>query len=65
MQRGGYATFQLAQLLQTVACNGAHSIEQRAAKWIIMAQEPIPPPLVPLTDLGAPAQTCRIPIAAG
>lgn len=43
MQRGGYVACQLAQLLQTVARNAAHSIEQRAAKWIIAVQEHIPP----------------------
>jgi CRP-like cAMP-binding protein len=32
-----YADFVLAQLLQSVACNAAHSIEQRAAKWIAEA----------------------------
>ncbi|QPF88951.1 Crp/Fnr family transcriptional regulator [Bradyrhizobium commune] len=36
-----YAACQLAQLLQTAACNAAHSIEQRAAKWILAAQEHI------------------------
>jgi hypothetical protein len=36
-----YATCQFAQLLQTAACNAAHSIEQRAAKWIIAAREHI------------------------
>jgi CRP-like cAMP-binding protein len=44
-----YAACQFAQLLQTAACNAAHSIEQRAAKWIIAAQEHIGGPEVPLT----------------
>lgn len=44
-----YAACQLAQLLQTAACNAAHSIEQRAAKWIIAAQEHIGADEIPLT----------------
>ncbi|UVO34153.1 Crp/Fnr family transcriptional regulator [Bradyrhizobium arachidis] len=44
-----YATCQLTQLLQTAACNAAHSIEQRAAKWIIAAQEHIGGDEIPLT----------------
>ncbi|WP_027551434.1 Crp/Fnr family transcriptional regulator [Bradyrhizobium sp. Cp5.3] len=44
-----YAACQFAQLLQTAACNAAHSIEERAAKWIIAAQESIGGDEVPLT----------------
>jgi CRP-like cAMP-binding protein len=44
-----YAACQLAQLLQTAACNAAHSIEQRAAKWIIAAQEHLGGDEIPLT----------------
>jgi CRP-like cAMP-binding protein len=44
-----YADCQFAQLLQTAACNAAHSIEQRAAKWIISAQEHVGGPEIPLT----------------
>ena len=44
-----YAACQLAQLLQTAACNAAHSIEQRAAKWIIAAQEHIGGDEIPFT----------------
>jgi CRP-like cAMP-binding protein len=44
-----YADCQLAQLLQTAACNAAHSIEQRAAKWIIAAQEHIGRDEIPFT----------------
>ncbi|MGY0574347.1 Crp/Fnr family transcriptional regulator [Bradyrhizobium sp. RDM12] len=44
-----YAACQIAQLLQTAACNAAHSIEQRAAKWIIAAQEHIGGDEIPLT----------------
>ena len=44
-----YADCQRAQLLQTAACNAAHSIEQRAAKWIIAAQEHIGRDEIPFT----------------
>jgi CRP-like cAMP-binding protein len=44
-----YAACQFAQLLQTAACNAAHSIEQRAARWIIAAQESIGGDEIPLT----------------
>ena len=44
-----YAACQLAQLLQTAACNAAHSIEQRAAKWIIATQEHIGRDEIPFT----------------
>lgn len=44
-----YADCQFAQLLQTAACNAAHSIEQRAAKWIISTHEHIGDPEIPLT----------------
>lgn len=44
-----YAACQFAQLLQTAACNAAHSIEQRAAKWIIAAREHIGGDEIPLT----------------
>ena len=44
-----YAACQFAQLLQTAACNAAHSIEQRAAKWIMAAREHIGGDEIPLT----------------
>jgi hypothetical protein len=34
-----YADCLLAQIFQSTACNAIHSIEQRAAKWIISAME--------------------------
>jgi len=34
-----YADCLLAQVFQSVACNAAHTIEQRAAKWILAAAE--------------------------
>ena len=44
-----YADCQFAQLLQSAACNATHSIEQRAAKWIISTQERIGGAEIPLT----------------
>ena len=44
-----YVGCQFAQVLQTAACNAAHSIEQRAAKWIIVAREHVGSDEVPLT----------------
>jgi DNA-binding transcriptional regulator YhcF (GntR family) len=34
-----YADCMLAQMFQSTACNAIHSIEQRAAKWIVSAME--------------------------
>jgi DNA-binding transcriptional regulator YhcF (GntR family) len=34
-----YADCMLAQIFQSTACNAIHSIEQRAAKWIVSAME--------------------------
>src|SRR5665213_630025 len=44
-----YADCLLAQILQSTACNATHSIEQRAAKWMIAAAERSGPERVPLT----------------
>jgi DNA-binding transcriptional regulator YhcF (GntR family) len=45
-----YADCMLAQIFQSTACNAIHSIEQRAAKWIISAMERTDnDALVPLT----------------
>ena len=44
-----YGDCQFAQLLQTAACNAAHSIEQRAARWIMAAYENIGGDEIPLT----------------
>jgi CRP-like cAMP-binding protein len=44
-----YADCLLAQILQSTACNAAHSIEQRAAKWIIASAELTQREPVPLT----------------
>jgi hypothetical protein len=45
----GYADWVFAQLLQSVACNAAHSIEQRAAKRIAEALDRTGDETVPFT----------------
>lgn len=40
----------MAQVFQSTACNAIHSIEQRAAKWIIAAMERTGDHVVPLTQ---------------
>lgn len=45
-----YADCLMAQVFQSVACNAAHSIEQRAAKWLISAMERTSDARVPLTQ---------------
>ncbi len=45
-----YADCLMAQLFQAAACNAAHSIEQRTAKWIIAAVERSGSREVPLTQ---------------
>lgn len=45
-----YADCLLAQMFQATACNAIHSIEQRAAKWIIAAMERTGGQVVPLTQ---------------
>lgn len=44
-----YADCVLAQAFQSTACNAAHSIEQRAAKWILATMERTGEKSVPLT----------------
>jgi len=44
-----YADCLLTQVFQSTACNAIHSIEQRAAKWIISAMERTGTDVVPLT----------------
>jgi hypothetical protein len=44
-----YADCLLAQVFQSTACNAIHSIEQRAAKWIIAAMDRTGDHTVPLT----------------
>jgi biotin operon repressor len=45
-----YADCMLAQIFQSTACNAAHNIEQRAAKWVIAAMERTSSDEVPLTQ---------------
>ncbi|WP_340265914.1 Crp/Fnr family transcriptional regulator [Sphingobium mellinum] len=45
-----YADCLMANIFQTVACNAAHSIEQRTAKWLIAAMERTGDHEVPLTQ---------------
>jgi CRP-like cAMP-binding protein len=45
-----YADCLLAQIFQSVACNAAHPIEQRAAKWIVSAIERTGEHAIPLTQ---------------
>ena len=44
-----YADCLLAQIFQSTACNAIHSIEQRAAKWMIAATERTGGDVVPFT----------------
>lgn len=45
-----YADCLMAQVFQSVACNAAHSIEQRAAKWLISAMERTNDTSLPMTQ---------------
>jgi len=45
-----YADCLLAQIFQSTACNAIHSIEQRAAKWILSALDRTGNHVVPLTQ---------------
>ncbi|TVR09069.1 MAG: Crp/Fnr family transcriptional regulator [Salinarimonadaceae bacterium] len=45
-----YADCLLAQVFQSVACKAGHTIEQRAAKWLIAAMERTGENVVPLTQ---------------
>ncbi len=47
---GRYADCLMASTFQTVACNAAHSIEQRAAKWLIATMERTGNHHIPLTQ---------------
>ena len=44
-----YADCLLAQIFQSTACNAIHSIEQRAAKWMLAATERTGDDVVPFT----------------
>jgi hypothetical protein len=45
-----YADCLMAQVFQSVACNAAHTIEQRACKWIVAAMERTGETTLPLTQ---------------
>lgn len=45
-----YADCLTAQVFQSVACNAAHAIEQRTAKWLLSAIERTGGPDIPLTQ---------------
>jgi hypothetical protein len=45
-----YADCMMAQVFQAVACNAAHTIEQRTAKWLLAALERTGAPIIPLTQ---------------
>lgn len=45
-----YADCFMAQVFQSVACNAAHTIEQRAAKWLLAAMARTGDHVVPLTQ---------------
>jgi hypothetical protein len=45
-----YADCMAAQVFQSVACNAAHTIEQRTAKWLVAAVERAGGPDIPLTQ---------------
>lgn len=45
-----YAQAFLAQVLQSVACNGVHSVEQRAARWLLMTRDRSEGDRFPLTQ---------------
>lgn len=45
-----YADCMVAQMFQSVACNAAHTIEQRAARWLIAAMDRTGDSEVPLTQ---------------
>lgn len=49
-QLARYADCMVAQIFQSVACNAAHTIEQRAAKWLIAALDRTGDGDVPLTQ---------------
>ncbi|HWJ72542.1 MAG TPA: Crp/Fnr family transcriptional regulator [Kaistia sp.] len=45
-----YADCLMAQVFQSVACNAAHSIEQRAAKWLVSAMDRTNDASLPMTQ---------------
>ncbi|MGJ3265455.1 MAG: Crp/Fnr family transcriptional regulator [Salinarimonas sp.] len=45
-----YADCLIAQVFQSVACNAAHTLEQRAAKWLLAAEERTGAASIPMTQ---------------
>jgi CRP-like cAMP-binding protein len=46
----GYEIAVLTHLAQTVACNRLHSLDQRAARWLVLIRDRIGSPTFPLTQ---------------
>jgi len=44
-----YAHASQASTAQSAACNGAHSLEERSAKWMLIAHDRVPTDLIDLT----------------
>lgn len=45
-----YARVFLGQIMQSVACNGVHSVEERCARWLLMARDRSESDELPLTQ---------------
>lgn len=44
-----YAVIQGMQISQTAACNRLHDVEQRLARWLLMARDRVETPVLPIT----------------
>jgi CRP-like cAMP-binding protein len=49
MMLSRYAVIQGAQVAQTAACNRLHDVEQRLARWLLMAQDRVDADFLPIT----------------
>lgn len=49
MRLNRYAVLQGMQVAQTAACNRLHEIQQRLARWLLMAQDRVPSRSLPIT----------------
>lgn len=45
-----YSDFLLSQVMQSVACNAYHALEQRTARWLLTAQDRVEGDRLPLTQ---------------
>lgn len=45
-----YADALLAQILQSVTCNAVHSLQQRFSRWLLMTEDRVGSPELPLTQ---------------